>query len=289
MAARGRFQRARPVACRGASGRPPPAGCLPYLPRLGLGIVSRASVPQGSISTPTHAVSAPHAPTISLSFAPFGQYPVAHRPSVPRWLAGGSRAVSTPACVAGPSLVRPPPRASASNVQASEPRASARRPSPSAGTRVPSPGCPASPATGRLHYQPGPRPGRAPSTAPPGPPEADPDPGPRLRHRGLRAPAHKSGSERRSAVEAIGRFINQSPGCRQGTILAPVAAWQPLPGSGAVSALGHFGTKTRPRGRARLRDQRRDRQRISGYRLGRAWRLVSHRAVAISVAQASVT
>ena len=154
MAASGRFQRARPVACRGASGRPPPAGCLPYLPRLGLGIVSRASVPQGSISTPTHAVSAPHAPTISLSFAPFGQYPVAHRPSVPRWLAGGSRAVSTPACVAGPSLVRPPPRASASNVQSSEPRASARRPSPSAGTRVPSPGCPASQATGRLHYQP---------------------------------------------------------------------------------------------------------------------------------------
>jgi hypothetical protein len=33
-------------------------------------------------------------------------------------------------------------------------------------------------------------------------------------------------------VEAIGRFINQSPGCRPGTILAPVAAWQPLPGSG---------------------------------------------------------
>jgi hypothetical protein len=52
-------------------------------------------------------------------------------------------------------------------------------------------------------------------------------------------------------VEAIGRFISQSPGCRQGTILAPVAAWQPLPGSGAVSALGHFGTKARPRGRAR--------------------------------------
>jgi hypothetical protein len=47
------------------------------------------------------------------------------------------------------------------------------------------------------------------------------------------------------------KFINQSPICRQGTILAPVAAWQPLPSSGAVSALGHFGTKTRPRGRAR--------------------------------------
>jgi hypothetical protein len=60
-----------------------------------------------------------------------------------------------------------------------------------------------------------------------------------------------SGLERRNAVEAIGRFINQSPGCRQGTILAPVAAWQPLPGSWAVSALGHFESKTRPRGLAR--------------------------------------
>jgi hypothetical protein len=59
--------------------------------------------PQGSI-TAIHAVSAPGALTISLSFAPFGQYPVAHRPSVPCWLAGGSRAVSTPACVAWPSL-----------------------------------------------------------------------------------------------------------------------------------------------------------------------------------------
>jgi hypothetical protein len=185
-----------PALLRAEVSRPLPARCLPYLPRLGVGLrnVSRASVPQGSISTPTHAVSAPETPTISLSFAPFGQYPVAHGPSVPRWLAGGSRAVSTPACKAGHSLVQPPPRASASNVQASEPRASGCRPSPSAGhgTRVPSPGCPASPATGRLHYQPGPRPGRAPSTAPPGPPEADRDPGPRLRHRGLRAPAHKS-------------------------------------------------------------------------------------------------
>jgi hypothetical protein len=44
-----------------------------------------------------------------------------------------------------------------------------------------------------------------------------------------------SSSERRSAIEAIRRFTNQSPGCRQGTILAPVAAWQPLPGSEAVS------------------------------------------------------
>ncbi len=59
----------------------------------------------------------------------------------------------------------------------------------------------------------------------------------------LSAPHTRSGSERRSAVEAIGRFSNQSPGCRQSTILAPVtvAALQPLPGSGAVSfGLGTF-------------------------------------------------
>jgi hypothetical protein len=45
----------------------------------------------------------------------------------------------------------------------------------------------------------------------------------------------RSGSERRIAVEAnqaIGRFINQSPGCRQGKILALVAAWQPRPAEG---------------------------------------------------------
>jgi hypothetical protein len=38
-------------------------------------------------------------------------------------------------------------------------------------------------------------------------------------------------------VEAIGEFIAQSPGCLQGTSLAPVAAWQLLPGSGAFLAL----------------------------------------------------
>ena len=202
--------------------------------------------------------------------APLCQFPMAHRPSAPCWLAGGSRAVSSPACV---SLALVPTRFSGQRHQRPSKRAPRYGPaSESQRTRDPSParGCPASPGSGRLPYQPGPRPGRASSTAPPGPHGANPDPGPRLRHRGLRAPAHKSGSERRSAVEANGRFINHSPGWRQGTILAPVAAWQLLPGSGAVSALGHFGTKTRPRGRARLRDQRRDRQRISGYRLGRA-------------------
>ncbi len=42
-----------------------------------------------------------------------------------------------------------------------------------------------------------------------------------------------------------GEFIAQSPGCRQGTILAPVAAWQLLLGSGAFLALGHFGSTKR--------------------------------------------
>jgi hypothetical protein len=48
----------------------------------------------------------------------------------------------------------------------------------------------------------------------------------------------------------LDEFISQSPGCRQGTILAPVAARQLLPGSGAVSALGHFWNEdaTRSRG-----------------------------------------
>jgi hypothetical protein len=40
------------------------------------------------------------------------------------------------------------------------------------------------------------------------------------------------GSGRKGAVEAIRDFIPQPPGCRQGTSLAPVAAWQLLPSSG---------------------------------------------------------
>ncbi len=41
-------------------------------------------------------------------------------------------------------------------------------------------------------------------------------------------------------MEAIGKYIAQSPGC---TILAPVAAaWQLLPGSGAFQALEIFGS-----------------------------------------------
>jgi hypothetical protein len=41
-------------------------------------------------------------------------------------------------------------------------------------------------------------------------------------------------------VEAIGRFTAQSPCCRQGMILAPMAAWQLLPGSGRFRLLGTF-------------------------------------------------
>jgi hypothetical protein len=96
--------------------------------------------PEGSISTPTHAVSAPDATTISLSFAPFGQYPVAHRPSVPRWLAGGSRAVSTPACEAGPSLdgLRPTTY-SGQRVQRPSERASSLSPPSESQRRYPGP------------------------------------------------------------------------------------------------------------------------------------------------------
>ncbi len=40
------------------------------------------------------------------------------------------------------------------------------------------------------------------------------------------------------------------PGCRQGTILAPVTARPFCP----AAALGHFGSKTRPQGRAEISD-----------------------------------
>jgi hypothetical protein len=45
----------------------------------------------------------------------------------------------------------------------------------------------------------------------------------------------RSGSERRSAVEAIRRFINQSPGCRQGTSARSWRRWRrgnPCPAAG---------------------------------------------------------
>jgi hypothetical protein len=67
-----------------------PARCIPYLPRLGLGlrIVSRASVPPRLHQYPNTRCQCPGPAKLSLRFAPYSQFPVAHRPSVPCWLAG---------------------------------------------------------------------------------------------------------------------------------------------------------------------------------------------------------
>jgi hypothetical protein len=98
------------------------ARCLPYLPRLGLRIVSRASVPPRLRQYPNTRCQCPRRGKFTMSFAPFGQFSVAHRPSVLGWLAGGSRAISTPACEAGHSLDGLRPTAySSQRVQASEP------------------------------------------------------------------------------------------------------------------------------------------------------------------------
>ena len=58
----------------------------------------------------------------------------------------------------------------------------------------------------------------------------EPDPGLYLRHWGLQAPAYESGSGG-GAVEAIAALLSIDR-LHQGTILAPVAAWLRLPGSG---------------------------------------------------------
>jgi hypothetical protein len=84
----------------------------------------------------------------------------------------------------------------------------------------------------------GPTPGHTPSTAPsgPGPPGADPDPGSCLRNRGYEhwpTSRDRGGGARWRRSEI---FIPQSPGCRQGTSLAPVTAWHLLPGSRDDSA-----------------------------------------------------
>ena len=46
-------------------------------------------------------------------------------------------------------------------------------------------------------------------------------------------PEKRSDRARRDSVEANGRFINHLPGCRQGMILTPLAAWLLLPDSRA--------------------------------------------------------
>jgi hypothetical protein len=113
---------------------------------------------------------------------------VAHRPSVPRWLAGGSRAVSTPACEAGHSLVRPPPRAArpTSKRASLEPGPAVRVPAPVPGSRrqaAPHHRPPAAFTTSRA---------RVPDERPPPRRRVRLRPIPtQTRHRGLRAPAHK--------------------------------------------------------------------------------------------------
>jgi len=155
------------------------------------------------VSAPRHTGRQPQVSTPSVRLAP--------SESVPR----GTRAVSAPRAV-GCALValglRPTEPSRATSVPASGPRG----PQPSESQRArgghPAPSDAAS------------------STAPRRPPGTDPDPGPRLRHWGLRQwPTRRArGPGRKGAVEAIRDFIPQPPGCRQGTSLAPVA-WHDCP------------------------------------------------------------
>jgi hypothetical protein len=173
-----------------------------HLTRSRLGAVSRTSVPrlvlsqfraiqvssrlltgsQSYFSTPTHAVSTPS--TLAGSFAP--------SESVSR----SSQAVSIPSldvwALPSPGAAWGPFRARATSVLASRQRAPE-----SQAARVPSylgPFARLPRVTGlRPHSPPaGPALGQALSIALSGPPRAEPDQGPRLRHRGLLALAHKA-------------------------------------------------------------------------------------------------
>jgi hypothetical protein len=188
------------------------------------------SVPHGSRAVSRTLVPR-HAPHRRLASRHPSQFPMAHRLSVPR-----ARVTET-----FPRRA-PPLRARANcNLKAGP----GSRPAEDQRTSVPSHDCPASPASGLHHPKPGPRPaGRPPPSQ-----QVRPEPIPtqaRASATGATSTGQQVGIGRRSAEEAIGRFIVRKPGC---TILAPVAAWQLLPGSGAFSALGHFGSTTRPRSR----------------------------------------
>ena len=55
-------------------------------------------------------------------------------------------------------------------------------------------------------------------------------------------------------MKGIGGFNNQSAGCHQGRILAPVATWLRIPGSGGFWQLDYLdlaANRRRPRGRCR--------------------------------------
>ena len=129
--------------------------------------------------------------------------------------------------------------------------------------------------------QPGPRLAQATSTARQGPPGSDPDPGPRLRRRGYGTGQQVGIGADDARWRRSEGFIARSPGCRQGTILAPDAAWQLLPSSkkgGPTRALGHFGSTTRPHGRGEVSSAA---KRSSGEGLERTRRAVPHRAIAL--------
>jgi hypothetical protein len=108
-----------PAPLRAEVARLPPARSFPYLPRLGLGVVSRAR------------------PNTRCQYAPNASMTIRSVPS-------GSRAVSTPACEFGPFPRQPPPNRPleparpTSSERAPRARALDRRPSPSiSGCRLP--------------------------------------------------------------------------------------------------------------------------------------------------------
>ena len=200
---------------------------------------------QTHVSTPADIVSTPIAPAVS----------VAPSESVPPWLTGRQYPMSGPC-----------PRLAPSDCS------SARGPAPPASQ-------PAGPGSRAIRVlactRPFARPPRDAGVRPPSPP-AGPAPGPRPPPRRQVRPEPSPTQARASATggfehwptsRARGggarwrrseQFITQSPGCRQGAILAPIAAWHRMPGSGAVLALGRFGSSTRPQGRGERSPSLRD-------------------------------
>ncbi len=126
------------------------------------------------MSAPTPVVCIPFAPAVGLGIVP--------SESVPH----GSQAVRTPVFKSAPLG-----RHSGPARPASKPASARSRTLRHQRTEGPSPDFPHVLGREPPSSPPGPVPGQASSTAHPSPPGADPDPGPRLRHRGLRALAHK--------------------------------------------------------------------------------------------------
>jgi hypothetical protein len=147
---------------------------------------------------------------------------------------------------------------------------------------------PTSPVPGRLHIQPGTHPAKRPPTHRRVHPWWIPTQDPPLRLRGLRAPAHKSSLGWRSTVDVRVYFPiawlppGHDPGAGGGVAISAQQRDRIWPWD-VLDRIRDF------RVAARFREQRRDSRRGSGERLKRAWRLVQHRAIATSVAQANVS